>query len=65
MFRITQDPSRGSTDSHLIKITRNSSTVFVVCAVGIGGIFKTCGVFAQYESILPDDGSCVARNMLE
>ena len=35
MFRITQDPSSGSTDSHLIKTTRIGSTVLVVCAVGV------------------------------
>jgi hypothetical protein len=35
MFRITQDPSLGSTDSYLIKTTRNGSTVLAVCAVGV------------------------------
>jgi hypothetical protein len=33
MFRITQDPSSGSIDSHVIKTTRSGSTVFVVCAL--------------------------------
>jgi hypothetical protein len=66
MFRITQDPSSGSTDSYLIKTTRNGSTVLVVCAVGVwrhiqelwcvcalsvfDGIFRTCGVCVRAAS---------------
>jgi hypothetical protein len=40
MFRITQDPTSGSIDSSLINITRNGSTVLVVCAVG--GVWCMC-----------------------
>jgi hypothetical protein len=81
MFRITQDPSTGSTDSYLIKTTYNDSTVLDVCAVGvwrhIQDLWCVCAlrriesycplrvVLIKDESILPDDGSCMIRNMLE
>jgi hypothetical protein len=82
MFRITQDPSSGSTDSYLIKTTRSGSTVLVLCAVGVwrhiqdlwcvraaadttSTVEQLRIVLMKYESILPDDGSCVIRNVLE
>jgi hypothetical protein len=73
MFRITQDPSSGITDSYLIKTTHIGSTVLVVCAVGVWRHIQDTTstveplrvVLIKYESVIPDDGSCVIRNMLE
>jgi hypothetical protein len=77
MFRITQDSSAGSIDSYLIKTTRNGSTVLVVRAHTTGPEYTAKHphttstveplrvVLIKYESILPIDGSCVIRNMLE
>jgi SH3-like domain-containing protein len=50
MFRITQDPSSRSTDSYLIKTTRNGSTVLVVCAVGVWRNIQDCNGEGNYVS---------------
>jgi hypothetical protein len=54
MFRIMQDPSSGSIDSCLIKTTRKTTSTVEPLRV----------VLIKYESVLPDDGSHVIRNML-
>jgi hypothetical protein len=42
MFWITQDPSSGSIDSYIIKITRNGSTLPAVCVVGVWRHIQDC-----------------------
>ena len=58
MFRITQDPSSGSTDSYLIKNTHTTAHKTIT-------VEPLRVVLIKYESILPDDESCVIRNMFE
>jgi hypothetical protein len=50
MFRITQDPSSGSTDLCLTKTTRNGSTLSVVCAVGVWTHIQNCNGEGNYVS---------------
>ena len=74
MFRITQDPSSGSDNLYLTEITYNGSNVLIMCVVGIWrhiithiiSTFEPLYVISvKYRLSLPDDGSCVIRNMLE
>ena len=57
MLRITEDPSSGSLVECLAKNYKNDSIVSVD--------LDKVGVLAKHCTRLPDDGSCVIRNMLE
>jgi hypothetical protein len=78
MFRITQDPSSESIYSYLIKTavalnqTQRAHThhrSWICRQTPTGHISSTVEplrvVLIKYESIIPDDGPCVIRNMLE
>ena len=60
MFQITEDPSSGSLVQYLAKIAR------MVLSCPLTWTDRTIHVnLAKYCTGLPDDGSCVIRNMLE
>jgi hypothetical protein len=50
MFRITQDPSSGSTELYLPKTTRNGSILFAVCAFGVWQHIQGCNGEGNYVS---------------
>ena len=61
MFRITKDPSSGNLVQYLAKITKNGSIV----SVDTDTIQPFFVILAKYCTRLPDNGSCVIRNMSE
>jgi hypothetical protein len=80
MYWITQDSSSGSDIHYLAKIMNDGSILQVVVVVSVMAAeyaavtltpVTTCTIepsfviLAKYWISLPDDGSCVIRNMLE
>jgi hypothetical protein len=50
MFRVSWDPSSGSTELHLTEITPYDSLAFIVCLVGIWQCnFWTCSVYTRWK----------------
>jgi hypothetical protein len=65
MFQITQDPSSGSDKLYLTKITDNGSIMLGCVHTTTCTIEPLSVILVKYILTLPDDASCVIRNMLE